>query len=75
MEHQKLVNLKLDTLKDMYANAAANLKTALLEGADWEELQEYRHDVTELEIALYKKIRTGQGLHPAGNQNRTTETT
>ena len=58
MEHEKLIPLPLDALKDMYANAAAKLKSALLEGAPWESVQEFRHDVTELEIALYKKVRT-----------------
>ena len=69
MEHQKLVNLELDILKDMYVNAASILKEALLEGASWETLQEYRHDVTELEIALYNKVRSANG-NPAENQNR-----
>ena len=74
MEHQKLVNLELDTLKDMYANAAVKLKDALLEGAEWQQVQEYRHDVTELEIALYNKIRS-VGLNPAENQNRSSTET
>jgi hypothetical protein len=72
MEHTKLVNLELDTLKDMYANAAIKLKEALLDGQPWEAIQEYRHDVTELEIALYKKIRV-TNLNPAENRNRVTE--
>ncbi|RYY58165.1 MAG: hypothetical protein EOO12_17420 [Chitinophagaceae bacterium] len=64
------MNLDLDTLKDMYANAASTLKEALLNGTEWATLQEYRYDVTELEIALYKKIRMGGGLNPAENENR-----
>ncbi|TCJ19376.1 hypothetical protein EPD60_02890 [Flaviaesturariibacter flavus] len=69
MDHKKLIQLELETLKDMYANAATILKQALLDGADWDALQEYRHDVTELEIALYKKLRMAGG-NPAENQNR-----
>ena len=72
MDQETLINLDLDTLKDMYANAASKLKTALLDGSPWDSVQEYRHDVTELEIALYKKVRSGS-LHPAGHLNRTTE--
>ncbi|GAB4092554.1 hypothetical protein [Flaviaesturariibacter terrae] len=53
----------------MYANAAVKLKDALLDGTPWESVQEYRHAVTELEIALYKKVRLPDS-HPAGNQNR-----
>jgi hypothetical protein len=72
MEYQKLVNLELETLKDMYANAAVKLKDALLDGTPWEAVQEYRHDVTELEIALYNKVRSAD-LNPAEFGNRTTE--
>jgi len=75
MEHQKLMNLELETLKDMYTNAAVKLKECLINGASWEELKEYRHDVTELEIALYNKIRSTDGTssNPAEFKNRTTE--
>jgi hypothetical protein len=70
VDHTKLIQLELDTLKDMYANAASKLKEALLDGTPWNAVQEYRHDVTELEIALYNKVRQ-PNTHPAGNQNRT----
>ncbi|TCZ67710.1 hypothetical protein [Flaviaesturariibacter aridisoli] len=70
VDHTKLVHLDLDTLKDMYASAASKLKEALLNGTEWNTLQEYRYDVTELEIALHKKIRMGGGLGPAENENR-----
>jgi hypothetical protein len=69
MDHTKLIQLELETLKDMYANAASNLKQALLHGAEWETLQEFRHDVTELEIALYNKLRQ-RNLDATENQNR-----
>ena len=53
----------------MYANAAARLKEALLNGAEWEAVQEYRHEVTELEIALHKRLRMDP-FNPAAHQNR-----
>ncbi|RYE01301.1 MAG: hypothetical protein EOP50_02250 [Sphingobacteriales bacterium] len=69
MDHTQLIQLELDTLKDMYASAASQLKEALLNGTAWEAIQEHRHNVTELEIALYKKIRSSD-LNPAENRNR-----
>jgi hypothetical protein len=69
MDHEKLVQLNLEVIKDMYANAAVRLKQALLEGAPWEAVQEYRHDVTELEIALHNKVRSAS-FDPAGNPDR-----
>jgi hypothetical protein len=40
-----------------------------LNGAAWEEVQEYRHRVTRLEAALYQKIRSGS-MNPAETENR-----
>jgi hypothetical protein len=71
MDHEKLEQLHLEVIKDMYANAAARLKEALLEGAPWEAVQEYRHDVTELEIALHNKVRSTT-FDPASNADRET---
>jgi hypothetical protein len=71
MDHTKLEQLHLEVIKDMYANAAAALKQALLDGAPWEALQEYRHDVTELEIALHNKLRSSS-FDPAGSPDRET---
>jgi hypothetical protein len=71
MDHEKLEQLNLEVIKDMYVNAAARLKQALLEGAPWEAVQEYRHDVTELEIALHNKVRS-TSFDPASNPDRET---
>jgi hypothetical protein len=65
----ELCRLDLDTLKYMYAGEADKLKTSLLNGAAWEEVQEYRHRVTRLEAALYQKIRSGS-LNPAETDSR-----
>jgi hypothetical protein len=68
----ELTRLDLDTLKQMYASEADKLKTSLLNGAAWEEVQDYRHRVTRLEAALYQKIRSGN-LNPAEFSNEFTE--
>jgi hypothetical protein len=68
----ELTRLDLDTLKNMYAGEADKLKTSLLNGATWEEVQEYRHRVIRLEAALYQKIRSGN-LNPAEFSNEFTE--
>jgi hypothetical protein len=64
----ELTRLDLETLKHMYAGEADKLKTSLLNGATWEEVQEYRHRVIRLEAALYQKIRSGN-LNPAEFSN------
>ncbi|RYY39593.1 MAG: hypothetical protein EOO08_09820 [Chitinophagaceae bacterium] len=64
MDHTNFLRLDLEALKVMYVDAATRLKEALLNGAEWKALQELRHDVTELEIALYKKIRSTDDSAP-----------
>jgi len=50
-----------DALKTMYDQESSALKTALLKGTSWEDLKDQRLKVTELSIALHKKI------HSSGN--------
>lgn len=50
-----LSSLDLETLKSLYENEAAQLKTALINGALWEDVQAQRIKVTELAIAIHKK--------------------
>jgi hypothetical protein len=50
-----LSSLDLETLKLLYENETAQLRTALLNGALWEDVQAQRIKVTELAIALHQK--------------------
>jgi hypothetical protein len=56
-----------DALKTMYDQESAALKSALLRGTPWEDLREQRLKVTELSIALHKKIHSG---NPAESVDR-----
>ncbi|RYZ00539.1 MAG: hypothetical protein EOO11_01190 [Chitinophagaceae bacterium] len=71
MDHTKLLALELEALRALHLETATKLKDALLDGSPWEAVQEYRHDLTGLEIALHQKIRE-TGKHPSGNGNRNT---
>jgi hypothetical protein len=55
---KNLCGLDLDTIKILYEQESAKLKTALLNGLPWEELGDQRQKVTELAIALHKKINS-----------------
>jgi hypothetical protein len=48
--------LDVDSLREVYETEASRLKTSLLNGASWEEMKDQRKKVTELAIALHKKI-------------------
>lgn len=50
-----LSSLDLETLKLLYENESAQLRTALINGALWEEVQSQRIKVTELSIAIHQK--------------------
>lgn len=60
--------LDVDALKNAYEKESAKLKASLLNGSSWEEMKEQRQKVTELAIALYKKINTT--TNPAESTNR-----
>lgn len=60
--------LGVDELRDTYEKESAKLKTSLLNGTSWEELKEQRLKVTELAIALHKKINTSS--NPAESTDR-----
>jgi hypothetical protein len=51
---QNLGGLDINILKQMYEKEAMVLKSALLNGASWEEVRDQRRKVTELSIALHK---------------------
>lgn len=60
--------LDLDSLKLMHEKESSNLRTALLNGATWEEVKDQRKRVTELSIALHKKINASG--NPAESTDR-----
>lgn len=63
--HINYSELNLETLHRIFSQDTARLETALLAGASWEELQELRGHVTELQSALHKKIAQSN-YNPAG---------
>jgi hypothetical protein len=54
---QNLRKMDLEDLKKAYVQESEKLKTALLDGAKWEDIQEQRYTLIEFEIALYQRIR------------------
>ena len=50
--------LDTESLRALYDKESANLKKALLNGSTWEEVKDKSRRVTELAIALHKKINT-----------------
>ena len=60
--------LNLDELREVYERESTRLKTSLLNGSSWDELKEQRLKVTELAIALHKKINTS--ANPAESTGR-----
>lgn len=55
MMDKYLSSLDLETLKLLYETETAQLRTALINGALWEDVQSQRIRVTELAIALHQK--------------------
>lgn len=68
MDPEIFSTLDLPTLRQHHAQAVARLHAALLDGASWEELREFRRDLTELEIALHR--RQSAPTDPAASAER-----
>jgi hypothetical protein len=60
--------LDTEALRELYEREAGNLKKALLNGSSWEDVKDQRLKVTELAIALHKKIHTSG--NPAESADR-----
>lgn len=60
--------LDAESLKKMYNAESAKLKDALLNGSSWEETRDQRRKVTELSIALHKKMHSSE--NPAESPGR-----
>ena len=55
----------LDSLRTLYERENQELRTKLLNGALWEEVKDQRLRITELSIALDKKLQSKSGANPA----------
>jgi hypothetical protein len=60
--------MDLGSLKNNYEKELANLKAQLLSGSSWDEMKDQRKKVTELAIALHKKMNTSG--NPAESTDR-----
>jgi len=60
--------MELGLLKTNYEKELANLKALLLSGSSWDDMKDQRKKVTELAIALHKKINTS--ANPAESADR-----
>lgn len=60
--------MDVDQLRDVYETESSRLKASLISGTSWEELKDQRKKVTELAIALHKKINSTS--NPAESADR-----
>jgi hypothetical protein len=67
--YQELWSQDLDSLKQMYASESKKLVEALLQGADWEEVEDKRKLVTQLSVVIDRK-KEGINFNPAENSIR-----
>ena len=61
-------DMDVDSLRKVYETEAAKLKASLLNGASWDDMKDQRKKVTELAIALHKKINSSG--NPAESADR-----
>ena len=61
MDALDLTTLDIESMKALYHKNLALLNEKLLNGAEWHETSDLRHFVTQLEIAIDKKLRPING--------------
>lgn len=62
--------LEVEQLRALYHQKNKELADALLSGAEWDELKDKRQEVTDLSIALHKKLQQIGKVSPAEFQIR-----
>ncbi len=67
--YQELWSHDLDSLKKMFVSESRELTEALLQGADWEEVEDKRRLVTQLSLVIDRKSE-GINFNPAENSIR-----
>jgi hypothetical protein len=67
--NQELWNRDLDSLKQMYVSESKALTEALLQGADWKDVEDKRRLLTQLSLVIDRK-KEGINYNPAENNNR-----
>lgn len=60
-----LTGFDLEALETMHQQEDAALKAALLQGEPWDELADQRYKVTQLAIAIHKKLYPSADFNPA----------
>jgi len=64
----------LATLRQLYDQEKEALSQSLLQGMSWDQLTDRRRNVTELSIAIHRKLSGGEDgpetKHPAGHPIR-----
>jgi hypothetical protein len=60
--------MDIDDLRNFYETESSKLKASLISGTSWEELKDQRKKVTDLAIALHKKINSTS--NPAESADR-----
>lgn len=62
-------NLDINQLQSLYHESSRQLEKRLLHGASWQDVREQRKDVTELAVAIYKRLNR-VAVNPAEQQTR-----
>lgn len=73
MVDMKFDNLDLSSLKRIYETANLKFQEALIQGAEWREMQDQREFLVELAVAIQRK-EPSYFMHPAASERTRDET-
>ena len=70
MRYSTLKNLNIDVLMDLYEREFQELKTALINGTDWNEVHDQRQKVSRIAISIHQKLNSRNSLEPSAHAAR-----
>lgn len=68
--NMEYASLEVSELRALYLQKTNELSHALLSGREWKDLQEVRDEVTNIAIALHKRLAEKGSVTPADFQLR-----
>ena len=69
--NQEWENMDILQLQHLYKDYSCELEKKLLNGVSWQEVSEQRREVTELAIAIYRRLNPSPANNPAERPRRT----
>lgn len=70
MRYSDLMKLDIEVLTALYDREFLELKTALINGTDWNDIRDQKNKVTRIAISIHKKLNRNDSSDPSAFASR-----